>query len=226
MIMEMIARSARWVHPDTFRALPVWYPETARGRPIYDATWSRQYINTNRLSRLSQNKYEGNGQAAKALISALGAPKVSNWSVCHIWGYDDGLFKKSGGVVRDPRYYSCVANMVWLPTPLKGFTDSVPEIKRMLRVCAANIYGWICEHPDVSDETKLIASGMIPDGYPKSWPTPRRRVLPPGAALYSPQVRAAIERRKLRLRDLLKNAGPHFPRDEVRRVLKFWKVRL
>ncbi len=28
-IVELIERTARWVHPDTFRALPVWAPHYA-----------------------------------------------------------------------------------------------------------------------------------------------------------------------------------------------------
>jgi hypothetical protein len=42
-VAELIARTARWVHPDTFRALPVWAPHAARGQPLFDAGWSRRY---------------------------------------------------------------------------------------------------------------------------------------------------------------------------------------
>ena len=30
-VAELIARTARWVHPETFRALPVWAPSAAHG---------------------------------------------------------------------------------------------------------------------------------------------------------------------------------------------------
>lgn len=30
LIVALIARTARWVQPEVFRAFPVWYPETAR----------------------------------------------------------------------------------------------------------------------------------------------------------------------------------------------------
>jgi hypothetical protein len=30
-IMRLIERTARWVDPATYRLLPVWYPEVARG---------------------------------------------------------------------------------------------------------------------------------------------------------------------------------------------------
>jgi len=46
LIVEIIARTCRWVHPDTFREFPVWCPWTARGRPLYDRTWQRRYTNT------------------------------------------------------------------------------------------------------------------------------------------------------------------------------------
>ena len=83
--MEMIARTARWVHPDTFNALPVWCPDTARGRPRYDATWSRELI-----SGRGVRKVEENIRAAIGLMEALGVKgKPKNWTVCHIWGYDD-----------------------------------------------------------------------------------------------------------------------------------------
>ncbi|MFG1284088.1 hypothetical protein [Xanthobacter autotrophicus] len=134
-VVELIERTARWVHPETFRRLPVWAPHTARGRPLYDSAWARRYTNTKKATKITAEKFEGNVAALNALVAALGvaAPKPKNWTVCHIWGYDDPSFAQQSSVVQDPRYFSCVANMVWLPTPLKGFTDALPEIKAMLR---------------------------------------------------------------------------------------------
>ena len=34
-IASLIERTARWVAPETFKLLPVWYPEHARGQPFY-----------------------------------------------------------------------------------------------------------------------------------------------------------------------------------------------
>jgi len=45
LIMKMIARTARWVHPETFKALPIWCPDTARGFLRYDARCSRVLAN-------------------------------------------------------------------------------------------------------------------------------------------------------------------------------------
>lgn len=229
MIVEIVATVARWVNPETFRRLPVWCPWAARGRPVYDATWTRHYTNTRRTTGHTTDKMEANIQAAAALVAALGVarPKPMNWTVCHIWGYDDAAFASPGSIVRDPRYYSCIANMVWLPTPLKGFTDALPEIKIMLRTCAFHLYGWVCEHDSVKEEATAIWKGRIPQGYPTSWPTTDRLIEPPGTMPFTQQVRHEIEKRKQKLRQLLNNPPlPHFPRDEVKEVLAFWKVDL
>lgn len=142
---------------------------------------------------------EGNIAASDALRRALGvrSPKPKNWTVCHIWGYDDDAFAAQGRVVRDPRYFSCVGNMVWLPTPLKGFTDALPEIKTMLRTCAFHLYGWACEHDDARDEASRIRGGLMPAGYPGSWPTadhPDRH--PPETAPFTTYVESAIQKQR------------------------------
>lgn len=127
-VIAVIERTARWVHPKTFLALPVWAPHTARGRPLYNSVWTRRYTNTRKATGITAEKFEGNIAALNSLIAALdvASPKPKNWTVCHIWGYDDPAFAQRSSVVQDPRYFSCVANMVWLPTSLKGFTDTLP----------------------------------------------------------------------------------------------------
>jgi hypothetical protein len=229
-IVDIIARTCRWVHPDTFRQLPVWRPWTARGRPLYDKTWQHRSTNTKRGTNQTVEKVEGNIAASKSLFAALGAgrPKPLNWTVCHIWGYDDPAFSSQGSIVQDARYFSCVANMVWLPTPLKGFTDALPEIKTMLRTCAFHNYGWVCEHASVTTQAQSIRTGSIPEGYPKSWPAPDRpNLLPPGTAPCTPGIVAEICRRKANFKKLLADTSlTYFPREEVREVLAFWKVNL
>jgi hypothetical protein len=227
IVIDLIAHTARWVHPDTFRALPVWYPEVARGAPSYNAKWGSVYRNTNRSTKVETDKSEANINAGKALVAALGTKKRDNWTVCHIWSVDDPKFQRTNSVVRDRRFYSCVGNMVWLPTPLKGFTDSVPKVKSMLRICAYHLYDWACEHPDVVSVATEVRSGGLPDGYPDVWPSQERRVLPPGTAPFSPRVAMAITKRKKELRRMLDDADlTHFPREEVRKALEFWKVEL
>lgn len=229
-IVGMIARTCRWVHPDTFRQLPVWCPWTARGRPLYDKTWLRRRTNTRQATNQTVDKCEGNIAASQALVAALGVGrrKPPNWTVCHIWGYDDPAFATQGSIVQDPRYFSCVGNMVWLPTPLKGFTDAVPEIKTMLRTCAFYLYGWACEHKNAATQAASIRAGSIPTDYPMSWPAPgRANVLPLGTAPCTQAVVAEIRKRKECMKRLLADESlVYFPREEVREVLKFWRVSL
>ncbi|HEX4860282.1 MAG TPA: hypothetical protein VFV07_03535 [Rhizomicrobium sp.] len=223
--VDLIVQTAKWVHPDTFRALPVWYPETARGQPIYDASWSRQYVNTRQESGVTQHKVEPNIRAGKALARALGTSKRPNWTVCHIWGVDDAKFQKPNRVVQDPRYYSCVGNMVWLPTPLKGFTDCVPEIRTMLRTCAFYLYNWSCEHPDVAAASAEIRQGKIDEGNPSAWPTAERRGLPPGVVLLNTRIQSSIAQRKAAIRKALDTSDmPYYPYDQVRSVIAFWGI--
>ncbi|GJE18289.1 hypothetical protein [Methylobacterium marchantiae] len=227
-IVELIERTARWVHPETFKALPVWCPYTARGQPLYDATWTRQYTNTRRATKETSNKFEGNVAALKALVSALGvsSPKPRNWTVCHIWGYDDPAFAAQSSIVQDPRYFSCIGNMVWLPTPLKGFTDALPEVKKMLRICSYNLYGWACEHPSVKAEAEEIRSGIIPVGYPRGWPSALDlKLIPLGTAPYTDKIRREILVRKAKWRrDIDDLRLVDYPRDQVKNVLDFWKI--
>lgn len=229
-VVELIERTARWVNPETFRRLPVWAPHTARGRPLYDASWSRRYTNTRKATGVTAEKFEGNVAALNALVAALdvASPKPKNWTVCHIWGYDDPSFAQQSSVVQDPRYFSCVANMVWLPTPLKGFTDTLPEIKAMLRVCAFHLYGWVCEHPSVAEQAAQVRSGWIPGGYPKSWPSPDNPgASPPGVAPFSVRIEREIAKRKQKIKaDLANAAFLHYPKDDVLSVLKFWNIDL
>src|SRR5258708_24202557 len=198
LIVEIVARNALWVNPETFRRLPVWCPYTARGQRDYDKTWKKQYQNKNRSTGEISGKTEANVSASKVLVAALGVapPKPRNWSVCHIWGYDDPAFTEAGSIVRDPRYYSCVANMIWLPTPLKGFTDSLPEVKAVLRTCAFYLFGWACEHPSVKAQATAIRAGEIPEYYPKNWPGPNQTNSPGGTAEFTNEIDGAIIRQK------------------------------
>jgi hypothetical protein len=230
LIVELIARTSRWVHPDTFRQLPVWCPWTARGRPLYDQSWQRRYTNTRRSTNQTSDKFEGNIAAGNALVAALGVapPKPRNWTVCHIWGYDDPVFGRPASIVQDPRYFSCIANMVWLPTPLKGFTDALPEIKILLRTCAFHLYGWACEHESVKKQAEGIRAGWVPDGYPDCWPAPDRpKILPPGTASFNAAILEEIRKRKARLKAMISDSSlTHFPREEVGEVVQFWRIDL
>ena len=126
----------------------------------------------------------------------------------------------------DRRFFSCVGNMVLLPTPLKVFTDTLPEVKAMLRICARNLYGWQCDHEN------LLASNAALDGwtdwvsYPESWPRKPHEKLPLGIAPLTPSIQASAEKRKAAIGRDLEYAGEHYPRDEVKAALAYWKITL
>jgi hypothetical protein len=227
-IVRVIADTARWVAPETFALLPVWMPEYARRRQLYDCTWTRPVTNTNKRSGATLDKVEGNVNAQKSLLTALGVARPTNWTVCHIWGYDDASFQAGGSIVGDPRYYTCIANMILLPTALKGFTDAMPEIKRVLRTCAFHLYGWACEDSNVSAEAAAIRSGEIPEYYPHDWPTPDRPdARPAGVCPLTDGIRDAAAKR---LRDLKQKFSsdeyPQYPRASIADVLQHWGMQL
>lgn len=227
-VMQLIERTAKWVDPKTFAYLPVWYPEHARGSLFYKANWSEPQMNRKRQTGVSVHKSEGNVHANKALTLALGlrVNERPNWSCCHIWGVDDAFYQVSNAVVQDRRFFSCVANMVLLPTPLKAFTDVMIEVKMMLRVCALHLYGWACDHKDVENIANQIANWTCWDTYPDSWPKPGRITQPPGTMPFSLRIKDAADRRKAAIRKDLEYAGMHYPRAEVRKALDYWGVSL
>lgn len=143
-------------------------------------------------------------------------------------GYDDPTFAQRSSVVPDLRFFSCVANMVWLSTSLKGFTDTLPEIKAKLRVRSFHLYGWACEHESVQAQANQVRGGWVPAGHPESWPSPDRPdLLPPGIAPFTPRTEREIAKRKAKVRADLANADYlHYPKAEVEAVLDFWGVDL
>ncbi len=61
-----------WVDRETFRYLPVWYPDQARGDLMYKANWSEPLHNTNKSTGHKVHKQVGNTSANKTLTMALG----------------------------------------------------------------------------------------------------------------------------------------------------------
>lgn len=225
-VMRLIERTARWVDPATFRLLPVWFPEHSRKGLFYKTDWSEPQMNRNRVTGVEIHKYEGNNNASKALTLALGLRSRDrpNWSCCHIWGVDDATFAATNTIVQDARYFSCVANMVLLPTPLKAFTDVMPEIKSMLRTCAFFTYGWRCEE-EIFAGQDIEAAGSWP-AYPASWPSSRDDQPPPGMMPLTDRIERDARKRLNRIRHDLDNAGPFYPREQVRAALTHWGIEL
>jgi len=223
-VMRLIERTAKWVDAETFNLLPVWYPEHARQALFYKANWSEPQMNTNRQTGISTHKSEGNVHANKALTLALGlrSDGRKGWSCCHLWGVDDHTYQQANVVVQDPRFFSCVANMVLLPTPLKAFTDIVPEVKTMLRICARNTYRWQCDHTKMTGVNAALDAWNDWTDYPESWPREPGSSAPMGTMPNSNDIRESADRRWSRIQSDMEKAGPHYPRDSVRQVLKYW----
>jgi tetratricopeptide (TPR) repeat protein len=78
------------------------------------------------------------------------------------------------------------------------------------------------------DAPLALVAGIVDEraDYPKTWPAPDQpNLLPPGTAAFTQRIEAEVRRRKAAIESMLANPGlTHFPRDEVRRVLSFWKV--
>lgn len=225
-VMRLIERTARWVDPETFKIMPLWYPEHSRGGFFYKQNWSEPQMNRNRQTGQTEHKREGNLYANKALTHALGlrSDDRPNWSCCHIWGIDDSFYQEANAVVQDPRFYSCVANMVLLPTPLKAFTDAMHEVKAMLRICAMSLYGWHCDHERLAETVSKTATWEQWDAYPESWPRKGLARVPRGLMKLDDGIRRSAARRLERIRSDLALAGLHYPREQVRATLTYWRM--
>jgi hypothetical protein len=224
----LVERTARWVAPETFKLLPLWFPEHGRRGLFYKENWSQPQMNKSRATGHSVHKSEGNVHANKALTLALGLRRKlrPNWSCCHIWGVDDTSYQVSNALVMDRRFFSCVGNMVLLPTPLKAFTDTMPEVKAMLRICARNLYGWPGEHDDFLATTVPLNNWEDWRSYPQSWPRAPHEKMPLGVMGLSPTIRASVRKRLTTIRHDLEHAGNYYPRNEVRSALAYWKIEL
>ncbi len=223
-IMVLIERTARWVDPATHNFLPIWYPEHARRGLFYKSNWSEPQLNKNRQTGISIHKHEANIHANKALTYALGlrSNDREGWSCCHIWGVDDPTYQTSNLVVQDNRYFSAVANMVLLPTPLKTFTDTMPEVKAMIRICATHLYKWQCNHPMMKEINAELDELQDWENYPKSWPNSSRGKLPIGIMKINPDIQQSAHRRWSKIQNDLKNAGEYYPKNKVMDALEYW----
>ena len=207
-IARLVGELARWVDPETFALLPVWYPATARKMPSYNASWTKQLTNN------QKPKVEGNTNANMTLARALGTATKDrpHWTCCHIWGNDDSLFVSDSSEVNDPRYYSCPANMVLLPTPLKAFTDSVPQMKAALRLAAYHIYGFLPEG------RSLPAVEDAGDWLPTGWDSGEVR----GIRLLSPKIRRSAKKRYKEILQKFNDSPGEYPRNQVSDVMRYW----
>ena len=227
-IGSLIERTAKWVAPETFKFLPLWFPEHSRRSLFYKSNWSEPQMNKNRATGHAVHKSEGNVHGNKALTLALGlrGKDRPNWSCCHVWSVDDPQYQLSNAIAMDRRFFSCVANMILLPSPLKAFTDAMPDVKAMLRICARNVYGWPSGAPEFETMNAELDKWFDWESYPQSWPKTLNEKMPLGVAPFSPAIRDCALKRLDATRHDLKEAGPYYPREEVRAALAYWKIQL
>jgi len=227
-IASLIERTAQWVSPEMFKLLPLWFPEHGRRTLFFKKNWSAPQLNTNRKTGLSIHKSEGNVHANKALTLALGlrSKQRPNWSCCHIWGIDDASHQLSNEIVMDRRFFSCVANMVLLPTPLKAFTDTMSDVKAMLRICARNLYGWPSKDHEFIVSNALLDKWSYWDSFHRAGPGRHMKSYLLASWSYHPQFGFA-RRRDSRQFAMISNMPAHTtPRAEVKAALAYWKIEL
>ena len=151
-LAALVAAASVWANPkihDILKAngrFGLWYPATRRYRK--GATERKGQI-------LDGIRLDDNTYANYALKNALplGARAYLNYSVCHIWPescYDD-------------RCYTCIANLVLVPSPLMSITDCHPATQNALRYRAWELYSWY--PPQATPPYR-------PDQYPSHWRTP------------------------------------------------------
>ncbi len=209
-VARIVGNTARWVDPKTFQLLPVWYPEIARKQPLYKAGWASPQTNR------GKPKFEGNIKANSAQSQALGVAKKSrpNWTCCHIWGNDDTSFSKGDSEVNDPRYYSCIANMVLLPTPLKAFTDAVPQMKAALRLAAFHLYGFL---PEGKVLPSVKAAGdWLPEGWGHGNVT--------GIRWLNTKIEKSAQKRGLTILREMRDPIGEYPAAQVEMVKGYWSL--
>lgn len=209
VLADTLARVCRWPDPKAFALLPVWHPETARKQPLFTKRWSAQM--TNRDAPKFQTNDEANRMLTK--LVARNAMSRPNWTCCHIWGNDDARFQSNHSEVNDPRFYSCPANMVLLPTPLKGLTDAIPEVKAALRWVAYLIYGFI------ADDRIVPSKEQAGPWLPERW----RNGEVPGIVEMTGEIEKRIMSRFGRLRADFREAPNKYPRDQVHAVVSYWR---
>jgi len=116
--------------------------------------------------------------------------------------------------------------MVLLPTPLKAFTDVVPEVKNMLRICASNTYGWLCDHEQMAEINTGLNEWTDWTHYPSSWPREPQSGVPMGVMPLTAQIEASAARRWERIQSDMNNAGQYYPRESVADVLAYWRLEI
>ncbi|MFT5059708.1 MAG: hypothetical protein ACI9AX_000022 [Polaromonas sp.] len=210
-VATLLAKTSRWVDPETFNLLPVWFPDTARKEPLYKARWSE------RMNNKGQPKYQGNVEANRTLTLALGTNSKDrkNWTCCHILGSAGDFSGLAKSEVNDRRYYTCTANMLLVPTPLKAFTDSVPEVIAALRIATMRLYDFVPDGQTVPDREEAG------DWYPVEW----EHKAGFETVKLNPFIRKRVMTRFSTMRTDFEEAPGFYPKDECRSVFNYWSAK-
>jgi hypothetical protein len=152
----LVAAASVWANPKVHEllmandGLGLWYPAMRR---------YRKGANERKGGKLHGVTLDDNTYANFALKNSLpfGARAYRNYSVCHIWPescYDD-------------RCYTCIANLVLVPSPLMSITDFHPVIQSALKYRSWELYAWCPPRANPP---------IRPDGYPtRGCPVNRRK---------------------------------------------------
>ncbi|WP_372050734.1 hypothetical protein PJ900_20430 [Tistrella mobilis] len=149
-LSALVASCTLWAHPRVFqerRKLDLngaWFPNTRRARK------DEERGNVVNGIILDDNS-KANAAIKKAVFGSGVIPE--RYSACHIW-------PKS---CYDPRYHTCIANLVLLPAALASLTDHDPEVIACLKYRSFELYGW---HPAEMPPPER------PAGYPDGWLDP------------------------------------------------------
>ncbi|MFT5005495.1 MAG: hypothetical protein ACI8YI_001108 [Paracoccaceae bacterium] len=214
-VADLLGSCAIWIDPECYQMLPVWSPYTYRKAPLYKSNWEERQTNR------GEPKFEGNVAASTAQnrylgISGLNRDSRPNWSCCHIWGNDDPTFQNDFAEVNDPRYFTCPANMVLVPSPLKTFTDTIPEVKAALRFAASLLYDF---WPENRPRPRLDEAGLF---LPKVWR--QRETI--SVAIIDDAIQLNLAKRVKKLTELHRHAGPNYPPEKTERVIEYWRAKL
>ena len=167
------------------------------------------------MKNQNEPKFQGNEEANRTLTQLVtkSAKDRPNWTCCHIWGNDSATGQTGQPAVKDLRYYSCPANMVLVPTPLKGLTDSVPEVKNALRIASHRLYGFVPEGQTCPSTQE--AGPWLPDGWADGTVS--------GIVSMNSVIEARVRRRAKKLIKDFNEAPNQYPTQQVQDTIAYWK---
>jgi hypothetical protein len=166
-LANLVAATAFWVHPDTYRMVAAsnpnaaWFPGTRRSRGA-----------EKRGEVIDNVKFDDNSAANRAIkLAVFGHTRTKGFHACHVWAE----------TCYDHRYHTSIANLVLLPASLAGLSDHDQHIASCLKFRAWELYAW-------------APVGASPLQKPRDYPVPemwRAPLEPPLATLSRWRSRAA-----------------------------------